>query len=117
MAFLKVGSQTISVARVDRDVEEIGERARAHDGTMRSTVRARKNVWNITTVPLAMATADTLETALTATASYTVRGTLVATTTAASVTCHVEMLSSEYLHRPSDTLNVRRTLRFKLHEQ
>lgn len=66
MAFLIVGGVTVKVATgsPSRSVYEVGDRARAFDGTMLSRVRARKKEWTITTVPLLQADATTLETAL-----------------------------------------------------
>lgn len=66
MPFLTVGGVTVEVAPggSSRAVTEIGDRARAFDGTMRSTVRSRKKVFAFTTVPMTQAAATTLETAL-----------------------------------------------------
>lgn len=66
MPFLVVGGVTASVARdtAKRETIEIGERARAFDGTMRSTVRARKYRWSANTTPLTQADADTFIAAL-----------------------------------------------------
>ncbi len=66
MPFLVVGGVTVKVAigTPSRNVVEIGDRARAFDGTMLSRVRARKKQWTIVTTPLLQAAATTLETAL-----------------------------------------------------
>ena len=64
MPYLVVGGVTVSVAAASRAVEEIGDRARAFDGTKRSTIRSRKYVYSVTTVPMADGTATTLEAAL-----------------------------------------------------
>jgi len=66
MPFLVVGGVTASVAResVSRETIEIGDRARAFDGTMRSTIRSRKYRWTARTSPLTQADADTFIAAL-----------------------------------------------------
>lgn len=76
MAYLVVGGVTVEVAAgaSSRAVVEIGDRARAFDGTLRSTVRSRKKAWSITTVPMTKANADTLETALNGTLPVAVSG-------------------------------------------
>ena len=66
MPYLVIASQTIEVAH-DTPVRtrvEVGERARAFDGTPRTSVRARKDEWSITTAWMTRANADTLLTAL-----------------------------------------------------
>ncbi len=66
MAFLVVGGVTVPVAigSPSRNVVEIGDRARAFNGTMLSRIRARKKQWTIVTTPMTEADATTLETAL-----------------------------------------------------
>lgn len=66
MAFLIVSGITVKVspANSTKSEDEVGDFARAFDGTARSTVRARKRNWHVATIPVARATADTLETAL-----------------------------------------------------
>lgn len=66
MPFLVVASQTIPVAvgTSSRARTEIGKVERAFDGTARSSVRARKNDWPITTTWGAAATIDTIRAAL-----------------------------------------------------
>lgn len=66
MPFLTVGGVTVEVTPggSSRTVTEIGDRARAFNGTMRSTVRDRKKAFQFTTVPMTQAAATTLETAL-----------------------------------------------------
>jgi len=56
--------------------EEIGERARAFNGTLRSTVRARKQTWTVVTKPLAQADATTLLGLLTGTPPVAATGDL-----------------------------------------
>lgn len=66
MAFLVVSGITVPVtpSGANRSTEEIGDRARAFDGTMRQTVLATKRSWSATTAPLSQANADTLYNAL-----------------------------------------------------
>lgn len=64
MAFLVVSGITVNVTNASKQEQEIGDKARAFDGTYRSTIRTRKRTWTIQTAPIARATADTLETAL-----------------------------------------------------
>ena len=67
MAYLVIASQTIDVAHATppgRTRVEVGARARAFDGTPRSSVRARKDEWTVTTAWMTRAAADTLLTAL-----------------------------------------------------
>ena len=63
MAFFSLGGTAISIS-VGGDpkgkYDEIGERARAIDGTMRETVTARKREWNFETPLLDWATANTV---------------------------------------------------------
>lgn len=63
MPFLVVSGVTllVSPSSGEREKEEIGDRARAFDGTMRQTVRARKRSWHIVTTPLTRADADARE--------------------------------------------------------
>lgn len=66
MPFLVVGGVAASVARdtAARETIEIGDRARAFDGTMRTTIRSRKYRWSARTTPLTQADADTFLAAL-----------------------------------------------------
>lgn len=66
MAFLIVSGITVPVAPggAKRATEEIGDRARAFDGTMRQTIRSTKRNWSATTTPLSQTDADTLYNAL-----------------------------------------------------
>lgn len=66
MAYLTVGGVTVDAAEGQTrvGVEEIGDRFRAFDGSMNSTVRAYKRSYEITTIPMTDTNADTLETAL-----------------------------------------------------
>lgn len=67
MSLLVVGGVTVSVANTDQDVqfEPIGgEVVRMFDGSARTTVRAYKRTWMITTIILPDATAATLKAVL-----------------------------------------------------
>lgn len=61
-----VGGVTVGLAfaPVEETPEEIGDRARAFSGTMRSTVRAYKRAWSQQTKPISEADANTLLAAL-----------------------------------------------------
>lgn len=61
-----VGGVTVGLAfaPVEESVEEIGDRARAFNGTMRSTVRTFKRSWTQQTKPISDADATTLLAAL-----------------------------------------------------
>ena len=66
MAFLVIASQMIPV-EVGGPVGpriEIGQRGRAFDGSARSSVRAHKGEWPISTAYMTTAAADTMVTAL-----------------------------------------------------
>lgn len=110
MPFLVVGGVTVNVATdaSSRTVQEIGDRARAFDGTMRSTVRARKKAWSFTTVPMTDAAASTLETALNGTLPVAVSGDITG-----SVNTHPEVTGREDV-AISGGFNV--VLSFTLHE-
>ncbi len=66
MAFLIIAGETIPVPPGQpRETRfEVGRRGRAFDGSARSTVRARKGEWQVTTAAMTTAAADTMETAL-----------------------------------------------------
>ena len=66
MAFLVIAGQTIpvEVAGPVGPRVEIGQRGRAFDGSARSSVRARKGEWSITTVIMTTAEANTIVSAL-----------------------------------------------------
>lgn len=88
MAFLVLGSVTVPVSQIeelDKQRVEIGVRERSFDGTMRSSVRARKDEWRILTRWMTEADADTLRTELENTPPRTATGDLVGTST--SVVC------------------------------
>lgn len=64
MAFLTINTNAIPVGAntsPDRKKDEIGDRARAVDGTMRETIVARKRTWTVETPPVTRAVADQIE--------------------------------------------------------
>lgn len=68
MSFLIVGnSSAVAIAPGGSKLNpvEVGDRHRAFDGTYRSSVTDSLRSWDLTTVPLVRATADTLYTTLT----------------------------------------------------
>jgi hypothetical protein len=110
MAFLIVNGITVPVA-VDGaqvEMELIGDRARAFDGTMRSTRRATKRRWKVKTAP--MASADALLTSLLAAPPIACSGDLLG----ASLSCDAEVTSVTYSPAPGGLS--RRAIEFILHE-
>lgn len=92
MPYHVVGGVTVSVAASSESVEEVGDRGRAFDGTLRSTIRARKKEWTISTVPMTQADATTLETALNGTLPVACSGDLTGT-----VNTHPVITGKEYV--------------------
>lgn len=77
MSFLVVGGITVPIAASStpsRSDEEIGDRARSFDGTMRQTVIAVKHNHAGETVPISKTDADALVTALQASPPITCSG-------------------------------------------
>jgi hypothetical protein len=112
MAFLTVGAIDVPVAQgtPGTDFHEVGDRGRAFGGTMRSTVRARKREFPITTTPMTTTDAAALETALTATQPISFSGDLMG----GSVDCHVSELKDEWRKLNGE---LRRILHFLLQEE
>ncbi|MDB4948898.1 MAG: hypothetical protein JWM27_1547 [Gemmatimonadetes bacterium] len=110
MAFLIVGSVTVPVAvdGASMEVEQVGDRARAFDGTMRSTRRATKHRWKVKTA--AMASPDTLLTTLLGPPPIPCSGDLLG----GSVQCDAEVTAVVFSPAPGGT--ARRTVEFILHE-
>jgi hypothetical protein len=96
VAYLTIASNDISVAAAspERDREEIGRRERSFDGTMRSSVRARKNSWRVMTTWYTRANADTLLAALEGSPPLAASGDLLG----GSVNVHVSAIKTT--HRP-----------------
>lgn len=109
MALLTVGAVDVSVASADLDYEEVGDRARAFDGTKLSTVRARKRMITIETIPYTTGNATTLQNALNATPPVSCSGDLLGGT----VSMHPELKSRKAV---GVTGGHRVVLTFVLHE-
>jgi hypothetical protein len=81
MAFLVVAGITVPVAWPEgapaNEVVEIGDRMRAFDGTMLSSIRARKREQPVITHPMALAARDTLRAVLTGSPPITCSGDLL----------------------------------------
>lgn len=111
--FLVVESITVPVAwpdGADSQVQEVGDRARAFDGTLLASIRALKGTWPIRTRPMDPNDADTLYAALISAPDLDCSGDLLG----GSMTCNAEVHG-----RPVITVanNERRAvLSFTLHE-
>ncbi|GMV07360.1 MAG: hypothetical protein AMXMBFR53_36350 [Gemmatimonadota bacterium] len=81
MAFLTLGGVTVPVLIEGPDSEavEVGAVEASFDGTPRSSVRAYKDRWEISTKWMTVAAADTLEAALKGTPPVAATGTLTGT--------------------------------------
>jgi hypothetical protein len=112
MAFLIVNGQTVPVAVDGASMEQelIGDRARAFDGTMRSTRRATKRRWKVKTTPMTSAEATLLTTSLLNTPPVTCSGDLLG----GSVPCDPEITSVVFSPAPGGV--PRRAVEFVLHE-
>ena len=113
MPYLTIGATDVDVAAdgVSEEVQNIGDRYRAFDGTMRSTVRAYKSVWTVQTVPMARATADTLQGVLEGSQPISCSGDLLGGT----VSCHVEPLGTQAVAGAAGA--ELKVVRFRLHEE
>lgn len=111
MPFLTVTGQTVPVAvgGASEEVELIGDRARAFDGTMRSTRRATKRKWQVKTAPMTTADATSLRTKLLATPPLTCSGDLLGGT----VSCDAEITGVEFVAAAGTD---RQAIEFTLHE-
>ncbi len=98
-----------SAARREKD-HEVGERRRAYDGTMHTSIRGRKRSWNIRTPPLLRATADSLYSALEATPPLACSGDLLG----GAVSCHYESGGADH---PRKQTGEHQVVEFTLHEQ
>ena len=61
--FLTIAGQPVEIAHdgaVERAGDVIGEKARAFSGALRSTERATKRAWDVTTAPLTLSEAATV---------------------------------------------------------
>lgn len=100
MAFLTIAGITIEVqtdgaSRAEGDV--VGERVRAFDGTMRSTVRAEKAEWQFTTGPMTAADVATLRAAIALDTPVTCAGDALPSST----TCQVRVTGEQFLQDAS----------------
>lgn len=101
MDFLTIDGTPVAVARdsAELSADVVGERARAFDGTLRSTQRAVKRRWKLSTPPLLAAEAEALWTRLTAFAApRRCAGEMIGGTT--EVECEVEVGSVKYIAGP-----------------
>lgn len=102
MAFLTVAGVTVpvSVNQFTSKRIEVGTTERAFDGTMRSSIRARKNEWSIVTAMMPAADAESLISTLEGTPPLSAAGDLVGSTVstvAHSITrSHMKMALGEY---------------------
>lgn len=115
MAFLSVAGVTVHVARnqATETVERIGSSSRAYAGNLRSTVRAEKRTWKVTTTPMTAAACATLRAAIALAVQVTCTGDMLP----ASVTCEVEITDAPYVAgNPVDGLHFRRALVLTLRE-
>lgn len=115
MPFLQVNTIVVPVALDGATVEMelIGDRARAFDGTMRSTRRATKRRWQIKTAPMTAADAQALLAVLLGTPPVTCTGDCFVPPAGASVLCDPEVRTLQHVATGSAD---RRTLEFILHE-
>lgn len=111
MDFLIVGGIPVPVATdgVSHAVEEIGSRVRMRDGSCRSTVRARKSTWTITTTLLTRAAAGALVAVLVGTPPVACSGDLLGGT----INCVPEYLGLTAVPTAS---GVKYRVRFTLYE-
>lgn len=111
MPFLIVSTQTVPVAvgGASEEIEIIGDRARAFDGTMRSTRRATKRKWKVKTAPMASADAAALRNRLLAAPPLTCSGDFLGGT----VGCDAEITGIEFVAAAGTE---RQAIEFILHE-
>lgn len=97
MEFLTIDGTAVAVARdsAELSAEVVGERARAFDGTLRSTQRALKRRWKVSTPPLEPADASALWNSLTTFAAPRICGGEMIGD--ATVECEVELGSVKYV--------------------
>lgn len=111
MPFLVVNNVTVPVAvdGASEEIELVGDRARAFDGTLRSTRRASKRKWQVKTAPMATADAQALRAVLTNAPPLTCTGDLMGGT----VPCDAEVTGVEYVANGAKS---RQAFEFILHE-
>jgi hypothetical protein len=100
----------VAVDGASEEIEVVGDRARAFDGTLRSTRRAAKRKWQVKTAPMATADAQALRSVLlTAAPPLTCTGDLLG----GSASCDAEVTGVEYV---ANGLKSRQAFEFILHE-
>lgn len=111
MPFLVVNNQAVPVAvgGASEQIEVVGDRARAFDGTLRSTRRATKRKWQVKTAPLPMTDAHALRTILLGAPPLTCAGELLGS----AVACDAEVTGIEYVAAAG---GARQAIEFTLHE-
>lgn len=83
MPALNVGGSTVPVAPeggMEKHFEEIGDRSRAPDGSVRQSIRNRPRSWRGRTAPMSSGDAYALAVSLSCTPPQTAYGTLMPTT-------------------------------------
>ena len=113
MAFLTLAGITIDVStdgasQLEGDV--VGEKARMFDGTLRSTVRATKRAWRITSPVLTQVQESAIRTAIANHATVTLSGDIVG---GANVSVKVTPTESAFV---PDGLSFRRALSLLIEE-
>jgi hypothetical protein len=97
MAFLTIAGTTIGVSvssATQKESTRIGSDSRAYSGAYRSTVRAEKRVWEVTTKHLSTSEEAALRTATALGAQVTVNGDMVSNV---AVTCRVFVGEARYV--------------------
>lgn len=115
MPFLTIGTYTDVPIAIDgaRQVESelVGEIERAFAGNLRSTVRAAKRVWEVTTGALSLTEANQLRSQASFTAAVNCSGDLM---TGATVSCFVTITESEYI--PDSLTTQRQIMQLRIQE-
>ncbi len=108
----------IDPAGSEVEIQEVGGRRRAIDGTMHSTIRERKRSWRFRGIPLPIAAAVTLYDALTAAAPVQFDG-VALDGDGVDINCHVEVVreSRERFSAATADGGQHRSIEFLLHEQ
>lgn len=107
MAFLVVSGITVPALEgsATERIVRIGSSFRAFAGNLRSTVRAEKREWQITTYPMSNTASATLKAAVDLAEQVTCSGDMLG----GSVTCEVEVGDSAYPTLANDATGVMRT--------
>lgn len=102
-------SVTVPVALdgASREVEEVGDRGRAFNGTYRQTIRARKDNWRFKTAPVSTATAASIISSLNAsTQPLACYGTLIGVSSSTTANFHAQLESEEWTEASSGRRSV-----------